>query len=163
MVDTPGFDDSERSDTEILSLIADWLRTSYEAETFLSGIIYLHRISDVHMSESSITNLRMFRKLCRADNMSSVCLVITIWDKVTMAEGERRERELQAPGGFWASMIASGCKVKRYDGSFKSASDFMADLMKQSPIVMRLQKEIASGKNLHETEAGISIMERFCE
>jgi predicted GTPase len=29
LVDTPGFDDSKRSDTEILSLIAQWLQTSY--------------------------------------------------------------------------------------------------------------------------------------
>ncbi len=69
LVDTPGFDDSERSDTEILTLIADWLQDSFEDRIFLSGIIYLHRISDIRMSGSSIKNLRMFRKLCGTENM----------------------------------------------------------------------------------------------
>ena len=31
LVDTPGFDDSTRSDTEVLSLIARWLQISYKA------------------------------------------------------------------------------------------------------------------------------------
>lgn len=33
LVDTPGFDDSKRSDTEILILIANWLKSSYEVRS----------------------------------------------------------------------------------------------------------------------------------
>ena len=29
LVDTPGFDDTNKSDTEILSMIAQWLKTTY--------------------------------------------------------------------------------------------------------------------------------------
>jgi hypothetical protein len=90
LVDTPGFDDTDRIDTEILTLIADCFQGSYEDRVFLSGIIYLHRISDVRMSGSSTKNLRLFRKLCGSDNMTSVTLVTTMWDKVEEGMGEIR-------------------------------------------------------------------------
>lgn len=74
-----------------------------QTDTLLSGIIYLHRISDIRMSGSSTKSLRMFRKLCGTENMSKVSLVTTMWDKVTPEEGARRERQLDGPDGFWST------------------------------------------------------------
>ena len=154
LVDTPGFDDSERSDTQILMLIAEWLERAYVEDTLLSGIIFLHRITDVRMSGSSIKNLRMFRKLCGTDNMSSVRLVTTMWDNVTITDGERREQDLIAGNGFWAKEIASGCAVDRHDGTFASAKRVISSLVPKPPVVIQLQKELISGKRLIETDAG---------
>src|SRR5438034_746667 len=98
LVDTLGFDDTSCSDTEILSLIATRMQSSYESEMLLSGIIYLHRISDIRMTRSSLKNLTMFRKLCGAENMANVVLVATMCDKVSSQEGERREKELFSTG-----------------------------------------------------------------
>ncbi|KAL2829143.1 ankyrin repeat-containing domain protein [Aspergillus pseudoustus] len=50
LIDTPGFDDTYQTDSEVLGEIARWLEASYASKTRLSGIIYLHRIT-----ESSIT------------------------------------------------------------------------------------------------------------
>jgi hypothetical protein len=162
LVDTPGFDDTSRSDTEVLILIANWLRDSYKDRTFLSGIIYLHRISDPRMSGSSIKNLRMFRKLCGVESMGNVSLVTTMWDKVSRIEGETRERDLMiGENGFWAAMIASGCLVRRHDGSVGSAQHLIMDLAGNCPIMLRLQEEIAEGKKLIETEAGVSLNEEI--
>ena len=41
LVDTPGFDDTDRSDTEVLREIASWLTASYSNSIKLHGIIYL--------------------------------------------------------------------------------------------------------------------------
>jgi len=41
-VDTPGFDDTYRSDTEVLREIASWLTDSYAKNVKLNGIIYIH-------------------------------------------------------------------------------------------------------------------------
>ncbi len=46
LIDTPGFDDSKRSDTEILTEISRLLATQYKLVVTLKGIIYLHRITD---------------------------------------------------------------------------------------------------------------------
>ncbi|KAF8853213.1 hypothetical protein BDZ45DRAFT_598912 [Acephala macrosclerotiorum] len=161
LVDTPGFDDSKRSDTEILTLIADWLESSYNTDALLSGIIYLHRISDIRMSGSSIKNLRMFRKLCGTENMSKVSLVTTMWDKVTLEEGALRERQLDGPGGFWSTMVSSGSLVKRHDGSRESAEALVLDMLDNVPMTIKLQEEIASGKALIDTDAGASINEEI--
>ncbi|PMD34996.1 hypothetical protein L207DRAFT_517106 [Hyaloscypha variabilis F] len=162
LVDTPGFDDTSRSDTDVLILIANWLRDSYKDRTLLSGIIYLHRISDPRMSGSSIKNLRMFRKLCGAESMHNVSLVTTMWDKVTRVEGEMRERDLMdGENGFWKAMIGGGCLVRRHDGSVDSAKGLVAELAGMERTVLRLQEEIAEGKRLIETEAGVSLNEEL--
>ena len=36
LVDTPGFDDTNMSDTQVLGMIADWLQKTYEFNTPLS-------------------------------------------------------------------------------------------------------------------------------
>jgi hypothetical protein len=46
IVDTPGFNDTYRSDNEVLKELADWLLKSYQDGVKINGIIYLHRISD---------------------------------------------------------------------------------------------------------------------
>ncbi|KAI9824186.1 MAG: hypothetical protein M1819_000897 [Sarea resinae] len=160
LVDTPGFDDSKRSDSEVLTLVADWLGSSYKDETLLSGIIYLHRISDVRMSGSSIKNLRMFRKLCGAENMSKVCLLTTMWDMVDPQDGSAKERELQGPG-FWGTLIASGASIRRHDRKIDSARDVVRSMLVNEPTTIKLQDEIVSGKTLIETDAGGFINEEI--
>lgn len=49
LVDTPGFDDTLKSDIEILMDVAGWLNKAYKAKIPLTGIIYLHRINDVRV------------------------------------------------------------------------------------------------------------------
>lgn len=53
-IDTPGFDDTDRSDVDILGLITAYLQTRNSGEIRLSGIIYLHNITDTRMQGSSV-------------------------------------------------------------------------------------------------------------
>lgn len=114
LIDTPGFDDSYRSNSEIVDAILTWLERSYRAKDLLSGIIYLHRISDVRMQGSSLQNLRMFRKLCGDEALKNVLLVTTFWDTVNDAEGRVREKELSSNNDFWGLMISKGSRMKRW-------------------------------------------------
>ena len=47
ILDTPGFDDSGRTDSEILEHVARALTVRHDLEWQLKGTIYLHRIIDV--------------------------------------------------------------------------------------------------------------------
>lgn len=94
LVDTPGFDDTTRSDTEVLREIAGWLNDSYKNRVLLQGIIYLHRIADVRMQGSAKKNLLMFKKLCGEDALKKVVLATTMWDKVPQRQAEEREKQL---------------------------------------------------------------------
>lgn len=164
LVDTPGFDDTNRTDTEILTLIASWMKDAYDDKTRLTGIIYLHRISDNKMSGSSYKNLKMFRSLCGTKNLSQVILATTMWDTVSLEQGANREDELLSKNNFWGQMKDAGSMVRRYDNTEKGAIAMVTELLNLPPIVLKIQDEIAvQKKQLIDTQAGQSINEALME
>ena len=158
LVDTPGFNDTERSDTDILSLLADWMKGSYNENMLLSGIIYLHSISEPRMTNSILTNLRMFRRLCGDQNLKNVMLATTKWGITPTADAERRDRELHSQTGYWAPMIAKGSLIRRFENSAASAQTLIEELLADGQkFVPAIQEEMAQGKKLSDTEAGAYI------
>ena len=81
--DTPGFDDSSRTDTDVLKNIVTWLGAMRENRMKLSGIIYLHRITDTRVGGTAWRNLRMLHDLVGTDKMANVLLVSTRWEEVS--------------------------------------------------------------------------------
>lgn len=157
MIDTPGFSDTHRSDTEILETIAEYLAVAYSKDIRLSGIIYLHPISDNRVTHQSIKNLKMFQKLTGTDNVKGVVLVTSMWDKVSVEEGARHEKELQAK--FWNILIACGAHCSRYDGSTESAKRIVSMFIGKEPFYAQLQEEIGKhNKALKDTAAGKEVM-----
>ncbi|KAJ4856515.1 50S ribosome-binding GTPase domain-containing protein [Trichoderma breve] len=155
LIDTPGFDDTHRSDTEILRQVADWLNRSYQAQIRLAGIVYLHRITDNRMGGTALKNLSIFKKLCGDEGLSCVVLVITMWGLVSREEGERREHDLSTKPEYWAGMVSRGSKVLRLDKGTVSALAVMEHIFAQRRrITLDIQQEMASGKTLDETSAG---------
>lgn len=107
------------------------------------------------MTSSSIKNLKMVRMLCGTENMSKVCLMTTMWDKVTEQEGSAREAELIRDNGFWSATMANGASARRHDDGINSARAAVRSLMDNEPTIIKLQDEIVSeGKRLIETDAG---------
>ena len=82
LADTPGFDDTASSDTDVLRNIVTWLGAMREKRIKLSGIIYLHRITDVRLGGTALRNLRMLHNLVGANKMANVLLVSTRWEEV---------------------------------------------------------------------------------
>ncbi|KAH6674426.1 P-loop containing nucleoside triphosphate hydrolase protein [Halenospora varia] len=162
LVDTPGFSDTNLSDTEILKRIATWMQDEYYEGSLLSGIIYLHRIIDPRMEGPSLKNLRMMKKLCGANSLKNVVLATTMWEKVTDEEGLRREGDLKTL--FWKDMIDGGAKVRRIrTESGKDARSIVKALLKKTPVTTQLQEELHSGKTLVQTEAGMEIKEEMAK
>ena len=117
LIDTPGFDDTNVSDAQVLQNIAHWLSMSFQNGIKLSGIIYLHRITDPRMTGSMRRNLLMFKKLCGEKSFSSVVLATTRWSMVDEATGTAHEEELKNTEAFWGHMYKKGSKVFRHTGS----------------------------------------------
>ena len=82
LVDTPGFDDSDREDTDILLELAAWLALQRQNEVKLTGLIYLHRITDNRLGSAAMRNLRMMGALVGEDNMKNVVLVTNRWEEI---------------------------------------------------------------------------------
>lgn len=155
LVDTPGFDDTTRSDTEVLRLIASWMKDAYDDRTNLTGIVYFHRITDQRMSGSSTKNVRMLRSLCGTQNLSHVILATTMWDNVSEEDGNARERELLTEGMFWGDLKRDGSLVRRYDYTQEGARTLVNELLQMSPIILQIQQELAvEKKKLIDTDAG---------
>lgn len=156
LIDTPGFDDTNRSDTQVLREIATWLTVSYSANIRLSGIIYLHRISDARMSGSAKKNLFMFRKLCGPHALKNVILATTMWNSVSERQGAARERELRSTSDFWGWMVEQGSQIRRHDGSTASAMSLIRDLVKNNEkVTLSLQHQmVTEKKGLDDTDAG---------
>jgi len=164
LIDTPGFNDTDqenRSDTAILESVMDFMKESWDNKMLLSGIIYLHPLTDARMTGSSIRNLDMFRKLCGDDKLGNVILATTKWDDTPLADATRRQAELESPSGFWSLYIAGGSKVRRFMNTEASALALVGEILGLGRFVPRIQQESVLGKTVRDTDAGAYLNQRL--
>ncbi|KAJ6017100.1 P-loop containing nucleoside triphosphate hydrolase protein, partial [Penicillium sp. IBT 35674x] len=159
LVDTPGFDDTNRSDTEVLREIATWLTNSFTNKVMLNGIIYLHRITDRRMQGSAKKNFRMFKQLCGDEAAKNVILATTMWEEVVPTDGQKREAELIVTPEFWGYMISKGSQAHRHMNTKESAMQlidvFATAKLENRRVALRIQNEmVQEQKDLNETAAG---------
>ena len=153
LIDTPGFDDTIRSDDEILKEIAVFLEAQRQLNVHLKGIIYLHRITDERMQGSALKYLQVFRELCGIAAFRNVIFLTTMWHKQMDKEvGYERMQELRKK--FLASMEKKNCYVAKFDGSAEMARGLVKRLLGMDDIELKIQKELAQGLRLDETSAG---------
>lgn len=148
LIDTPGFDDSTRTDTQVLREIASWLSYSYTHEILLHGIIYLHRISDRRMQGSALKNLFTFKRLCGDNALKKVLLVTTMWDDVPQETAEAREKQLIEMPEYWARMIQKGSTTYRHSNTTASARGIIARIVEgdRHAVTLDMQDEMVNQK-----------------
>ena len=162
MVDTPGFDDTNRTDTEVLREIAAWLTETYANNIKLSGIIYLHRITDRRLQGSAKRNLFMFKKLCGDDALKNIVLATTMWEHVSEKVGHAREAELVAKEDFWGWMVQRGSQTYRHSNTKESALSvlkrFAINDGANAAMALDIQTQmVEDGKTLDQTSAGMQL------
>ena len=144
VVDTPGFDDSEISDRDILRSLSTWLESSYRSGKKLTGILYLHRISDPRMQGSALRNLHIFKSLIGEHCFQNVMLGTTFWS--TLAHdpetAERRESELIDTPEFWGGMIDKGADICRLPTTQYAARALLQRMAKKEAKALRIQEEL---------------------
>ncbi|KAJ3544806.1 hypothetical protein NMY22_g2655 [Coprinellus aureogranulatus] len=112
LLDTPGFDDTDLGDDEVLLRIVAWLEATYIRKMLVGGVLYLHDITRDGWTGTSRRNLNLFHKLCGNDGLTQVSFLTTKWDDVTQARLDkilRRTTELK--DNQWKDMIAGGASV----------------------------------------------------
>ncbi|KAF8159712.1 hypothetical protein B0H34DRAFT_415061 [Crassisporium funariophilum] len=173
LVDTPGFDDTNRSDMEILEMIGTWLKKTYEHKILLAGILYFHRITDNRMSGTPHRNLRMFGQLCGDKAAHKVVLVTTMWDRVQEHLGNMREEELR--NVYWSKMLASGSTdIVRFDNGLETAWNIVNTVLElhekrpetegrnqrediQKEALLLQEEMVVLKRRLNETKAGVTL------
>ncbi|PUU81471.1 hypothetical protein B9Z19DRAFT_1122095 [Tuber borchii] len=163
LVDTPGFNGMNRSDTKVLRMIGDWASEAYRNERLLSGIIYLHPITHTRMEGSILKNLRTLQGLCGQEALENVLLTTTQWSRVNWVEGEFRENRLRIRE-FWGGFIEKGATLQRFAGTRASGLELIHRLMlnKRKPLHIQNQM-VKQHMTLLETDAGKCINELLVE
>ncbi|KAH0565667.1 hypothetical protein GP486_000941 [Trichoglossum hirsutum] len=154
LVDTPGFNDSFRSDGDILVQISAALCIQYRCNINLKGVVYLHNITQNRITGSALRQLELFRRMCGDENLSHVLLVTTQWNEHFTSRWEDHEDQLRDE--YWADMILKGAKCMRFEGTRGSAASCISQLLGEQRAVLALQREIVDERRkLSDTVAGM--------
>lgn len=156
LIDTPGFDDSERSDADILGLVAAYMADSYEQGMLLTGILFLQPINQPRLQGSEMRRTRLFKKLLGEDAYQRVVIATTMWNQLTETEATARQNQRMSRNDVWGDMVSRGATVVRYDDNAQSAALIVRRLARHTtPVELQIQHElIANGGRVALTSAG---------
>ncbi|KAK4107092.1 P-loop containing nucleoside triphosphate hydrolase protein [Canariomyces notabilis] len=127
LIDTPGFDDSKRSDVRILEDIATWMaKGGFLKERMLDGLIFLHPITLARAGGSELNRTKLLEKILGPDVYNRVLIATTMWDYVASEDlvNERLETRF-APGGVSHELKKQGASYVRHENTQKSAHDII--------------------------------------
>ncbi|KAG9225344.1 hypothetical protein CCMSSC00406_0006269 [Pleurotus cornucopiae] len=145
LVDTPAFNHGNVKIADIEKMIKKGLKemyvnnvgnsyrsaltkSRYKRQIKVAGILYVHRITDVRMTENPIRHLDTFHELCGGNQPAhKVILTTTMWANIDEETGGKRERELK--DGCWKPMASQGSRVMRYHDTSESARDIIRTLV----------------------------------
>ncbi|GKU08218.1 unnamed protein product, partial [Fusarium langsethiae] len=163
VVDTPGFDDTERSQAEILTEITDYLVAQHMSGLPLRGILYLHNITEKRMTRTSQDYIQLLQDIVGDDALKNVILVTTMWN--TLRPEDRKgavNREQELLNTFWSPMINKNAFVGQFAGTAESAYSLIYQLADQEPVVLDLQRELVDqNRSIIETATGVSLIEQL--
>ncbi|KAK4227137.1 P-loop containing nucleoside triphosphate hydrolase protein [Podospora fimiseda] len=163
IVDTPGFDDTHRPDAEVFAEISEYMAIQHASGVPLKGVLYLHRITDIRMTGSAGTYLKILQQLIGEEALKNTILVTTMWNLLrdeAQRTGLNRQQELIDE--FWRPLINKGAWVASFDGSPASAFQIVSQVASKQPVVLDHQREMMEEeRNLEATSAGRSLLQQL--
>ncbi|KAF5227657.1 hypothetical protein FAUST_11635 [Fusarium austroamericanum] len=139
LIDTPGFDDTLKSDADILQLVANYLSTAYKIGTLLNGLILLQPIHGNRVQGNEMKRTRLFKKILGEDAYSRVIITTTMWSMLSNdSHGNQQTQERKNRNDVWGDMEARGAQIVRHDDDRESALSIIRKVF-DFPILMPLQ------------------------
>ncbi|KIW01320.1 uncharacterized protein PV09_07356 [Verruconis gallopava] len=160
LVDTPGFNDTSRSDMEILERIIGFVIAE---ELRVIAIIYFQTINSRRLTGSSRINLQLLRAIAGEDFYPSVILITSMWNRLAEEEFEfaiHRERDFLESESVWKPLRAKGAAYFRWDERRELTSTYTAsEILElhdryQNASNLHIINELLQGMPLEETTAG---------
>ncbi|KAH7174304.1 P-loop containing nucleoside triphosphate hydrolase protein [Fusarium flagelliforme] len=163
VVDTPGFDDTELSQADILAEITDFLAAQHLSKLPLRGILYLHKITENRMTKTSQDYLRLLESIVGDDALKNVILVTTMWN--TLRPEDRQQavlREQELLNNFWSPMINKSAYNAQFLGTQESAYSLVNQLAYQESVILDIQKEVVDqDRPIIETATGMTLVQQL--
>ncbi|KAF2833840.1 hypothetical protein CC86DRAFT_277603, partial [Ophiobolus disseminans] len=161
LLDTPGFDDTTLSDSEVLEAISLELARIYKGSRSLNGLIYLYDVSRPRFGGQSSKNLMLFQQLVGDESLKNVVLVTTHWKQ---SDAQQLERQDELKTKYWKRMTLYGARIEKHDGSKKSAVRIIQPLISMSPTVVKIVDELVDqGLQWEDTAVGRSMSEAIAQ
>ncbi|CAE6388984.1 unnamed protein product [Rhizoctonia solani] len=158
IVDCPGFDDTYLSETEILKTVAGFLSVAYSQNFKITGLLYLHKITDTRVGGTSIRHMDMFKELCGTESLKNVVYVMNMWSEPPTENEILRENELRNSDEFFGFPLSEGAQMVRHDNTQQSAHNIIRKLLRRAPTVPKISKQLVDqGLTLEQTSAGTSL------
>ncbi|KAF2690596.1 hypothetical protein K458DRAFT_398613 [Lentithecium fluviatile CBS 122367] len=165
LIDTPGFNDTVRSDGETLQELAFWLAAAHEREFHLSGIIYLHPINANRLQGSGVRSLNAFKRMVGESNYHGVILATTRWDEIApeqMHLASQREQQLRTKG---ADILQKGGRVVSLSAGRHDAMRIVAHVAgrrRDERLTLAFQRQLVDeGRAIYETDVGRVLFEQL--
>ncbi|KAK4184670.1 hypothetical protein QBC35DRAFT_477073 [Podospora australis] len=155
LIDCPGFNDTKRSDEEILQEIVTFLSAKYGTGNLLSGILYLHPINKTRVQGSTMTQFCVFRELCGKNFFSNVILGTTFWQAASDPDkAAKHEKELFSTSEFFGDMIKLGARTVRISQVRKECLSVVELFAGNKKRITKAQDEMKkSGGSFNKTSA----------
>ena len=156
LIDTPGFDDTERTDADVLESIAKFLSETYANGMLLTGIILLQPVTGNKVQGSEKRRTRLFEKVCGPNAFGHVVIATTMWSDLRDEwEGHSRVRQRKDAPDFWGNMIHQGADVVKHDNTAACAISIIRKLMYRNTVTLQMQSELHHNDGrLSATSAG---------
>ncbi|KAK3361317.1 P-loop containing nucleoside triphosphate hydrolase protein [Lasiosphaeria ovina] len=169
LIDTPGFEDSKKTDLDILMVIAKWIsdhKSNGGRHMRLDGLILLHPITANQIGDNERKRARLLEVLLGEEAYKRVIIATTMWDDLNDDEWFTRYLENRFNRGeVWREMQAKGATVLRHYNNQASAHDIIGKIIEKSKaegagVEFQIQKEMAeSGGKVHKTSVGKQVMQ----
>ncbi|KAK0718542.1 P-loop containing nucleoside triphosphate hydrolase protein, partial [Lasiosphaeria miniovina] len=168
LIDTPGFDDSKRSDVDILMVIAKWIsdhKSAMVRPKRLDGLILLHPITSNQIGDNERKRARLLEAILGVDAYKRVIIATTIWDDLDGDDMFTRGLEARFHRGeVWREMHAKGATILRHYNNRASAHYIIGKSIEKSKaenegVELKIQKEMAdSGGKVSRTSVGMRVI-----
>ncbi|KAG8762090.1 hypothetical protein FRC11_011216, partial [Ceratobasidium sp. 423] len=173
-IDTPGFDDSEKTPAEHLALLMarlDEMHRFFKGRPHIHGAFYVHRITDNKITKSAKMNIRVFQKLLGDHALKNLVFVTNMWDGIHKDKYARFERELMGKAEYFGAAIGKGARAGaayriHEDATSSQVQEALLDVfLENNPEVLQIQREMVAKDvvEISSTEAGMVIREELRE
>ncbi|KAL3584904.1 hypothetical protein FPOAC2_14685 [Fusarium poae] len=145
LIDTPGFDDTFKSDGDILQLVANYLSATYKQGTLLNGLILLQPIHGTRVQGNEMKRTRLFKRILGEGAYSRVIIATTMWSMLRNdSHGNQQTQERKERDDVWGDMKARGAQIVRHDDNKKSALSIIRMVFDfPNPKPLQIQTELA--------------------
>jgi len=158
LIDTPGFDDRDRSDMEILEDIGKWLsRQGFTKH--LDGLILLHPITQDFDSNLEKRRTRLLEKILGKDAYKRVVVATTMWGSLANEDEVGSDIRRRWEKGVWYDFYQGGAALTKHFNNIESAHRIIKTIIDRSDEAkgagVLLQDELArKGARFTDTSLG---------